>query len=174
MEVCGTHTMAIARAGIKKLLPSHIQLISGPGCPVCVTDQADIDRAIEIARLKDVIFTTFGDMVRVPGTRGSLEELKSQGADIRMVYSCMDALEIARQNPAKKIVFMGVRNDINAVKENQSHRQAGNGLDNNRHALVVFFAHIQLFLLILVFILLPRLFPPHPPGDRGHPDGGRE
>lgn len=108
MEVCGTHTMAIARTGIKKLLPPTIELVSGPGCPVCVTSQDDIDRAMALARLKGVIMTTFGDMMRVPGTRGSFQELKRQGCDIRVVYSCLDALAIARENPDKKIVFMGV------------------------------------------------------------------
>ncbi|MFH0877426.1 MAG: hydrogenase formation protein HypD [Candidatus Omnitrophota bacterium] len=108
MEVCGTHTMAIARAGIKRLLPKEIELVSGPGCPVCVTSQDDIDRALETARLKDVIMTTFGDMMRVPGTQGSFQDLKRQGYDIRVVYSCLDALALARDNPDKKVVFMGV------------------------------------------------------------------
>ena len=108
MEVCGTHTMAIARAGIRKLLPKSIELISGPGCPVCVTSQSDIDRAIEIARIKNVIMTTFGDMLRVPGTKNNLEQVKRQGADVRVVYSCLDALNIACNNPEKKIVFMGI------------------------------------------------------------------
>lgn len=108
MEVCGTHTMAIARFGLKKLLPASVKLISGPGCPVCVTFQSDIDRAIEVARIKDVVMTTFGDMLRVPGSKGSLEDVKRQGADVRVVYSCLDALNIARENPDKKIVFMGI------------------------------------------------------------------
>ncbi|NQT90436.1 MAG: hydrogenase formation protein HypD, partial [Candidatus Omnitrophica bacterium] len=108
MEVCGTHTMAIARSGIKKLLPEMVELISGPGCPVCVTAQGHIDRAIAIAAIGDVIMTTFGDMMRVPGSRISLEEAKAKGADVRIVYSCLDALTIARENPQKRIVFMGV------------------------------------------------------------------
>ncbi len=108
MEVCGTHTMAIARAGIRKLLPETVELISGPGCPVCVTSSRDIDRAVEIARIRDVIMTSFGDMMRVPGNRGSLEEVKGQGADVRIVYSCLDALNIARDNPGKSVVFMGI------------------------------------------------------------------
>ena len=108
MEVCGTHTMAIARAGIKKLLPSEIELISGPGCPVCVTSQADIDRAIEISRIDNVIITTFGDMMRVPGTKTSFEDMKRDGADIRVVYSPLDALTISEDNPQKRVVFMGV------------------------------------------------------------------
>ena len=108
MEVCGTHTMEIARAGIKKLLPEEIELISGPGCPVCVTSQEDIDRAVKISGIKGVIVTTFGDMMRVPGSSMSLEEAKARGADVRIVYSCMDALEIARKDPSAKVVFMGV------------------------------------------------------------------
>ena len=108
MEVCGTHTMAVARCGIKKLLPETIELISGPGCPVCVTSQSDIDRAIEIGKIKDVIMTTFGDMMRVPGTRASLADIKREGYDVRVVYSCLDALKFARDNPQRKVVFMGV------------------------------------------------------------------
>ncbi|MFH1784608.1 MAG: hydrogenase formation protein HypD [bacterium] len=108
MEVCGTHTMAIARAGIKKVLPSEVRLISGPGCPVCVTPQHDIDVAIEVAGRKDVIMTTFGDMMRVPGTRSSFNEVRTKGADVRVLYSPLDALNIAEDNPEKKVVFMGV------------------------------------------------------------------
>lgn len=108
MEVCGTHTMAIARSGIKRLLPDGIELISGPGCPVCVTPQREIDKAIEIAKIKDVIMATFGDMMRVPGSAGSLEDAKRDGADVRIVYSSMDALDIAEQNPCRHVVFMGI------------------------------------------------------------------
>lgn len=108
MEVCGTHTMAIARFGIKKLLPPTIELISGPGCPVCITPQSDIDRAVAIAGIKDVIMTTFGDMMPVPGTKASLEQVKSRGQDVRIVYSCLDALAIARDNPRRPVVFMGI------------------------------------------------------------------
>ncbi len=112
MEVCGTHTMAIARAGIKKLLPDTVELtvelVSGPGCPVCVCSQSDIDRAVEVSRIKDVIMTTFGDMMRVPGRRGSLEDMKRKGSDVRVVYSSLDALNIAKGNPQKKVVFMGI------------------------------------------------------------------
>jgi hydrogenase expression/formation protein HypD len=108
MEVCGTHTMAIARSGIKKMLPAGVELISGPGCPVCVTSQGDIDRAIKIAGIKNVIMATFGDMMRVPGSAGSFEDAKRSGADIRVVYSCLDALDIASANKDKKVVFMGV------------------------------------------------------------------
>jgi hydrogenase expression/formation protein HypD len=108
MEVCGTHTMAISQFGIRGLIPASITLLSGPGCPVCVTALPDIDRMIAIAGLKDVIFTTFGDMVRVPGSRGSLREATSRGADIRVLYSPRDALQIAVENPEKQVVFAGV------------------------------------------------------------------
>jgi hydrogenase expression/formation protein HypD len=108
MEVCGTHTMAISQFGIRGLIPGSIKLLSGPGCPVCVTSLCDIDRMIAIAGLKDVIFTTFGDMIRVPGSRSSLREIKSQGADVRLVYSPLDALQIAAENPGKQVVFAGV------------------------------------------------------------------
>ncbi len=108
MEVCGTHTMAIAQSGIRDLLPDNIKLISGPGCPVCVTAQGDIDAVIELVSKQDLILATFGDMMRVPGTSSSLQESRSLGADIRVVYSPMDAVEIARNNPGREIVFLGI------------------------------------------------------------------
>jgi len=108
MEVCGTHTMAIFRSGIKQLLASSINLISGPGCPVCVTSQSDIDRMLYLARYKDVVITTFGDMLKVPGTSGSLEKERALGADVRVIYSPLDALAIAEALPKKKIVFLAV------------------------------------------------------------------
>ncbi len=108
MEVCGTHTVSIFRSGIRSVLPQTISLLSGPGCPVCVTDQAEIDAFIELARIDDVIVTTFGDLMRVPGTRSSLQKESAAGRDIRVVYSTFDAVEIAKKNPAKKVVFLGV------------------------------------------------------------------
>lgn len=108
MEVCGTHTHALFRSGIRSLLPPEIRLISGPGCPVCVTPPGYVDLAQEIASYSDVIITTFGDMMRVPGSKGSLLESQANGADIRIVYSPLDVLEIARSNPAKKIIFLAV------------------------------------------------------------------
>ena len=108
MEVCGTHTVSIFRSGIRSLLPRSISLLSGPGCPVCVTDQKEIDTFIELSRIDDVIVTTFGDLMRVPGTKSSLLKQRAEGRDIRIVYSTFDALEIARKNPAKKVVFLGV------------------------------------------------------------------
>lgn len=108
MEVCGTHTMAIARAGIKQLLPANIELISGPGCPVCVTAQEDIERALLLAQKPDVIIATFGDMLRVPGSTGSLQEIQAQGADVRIVYSPLDAVSLAHNNQTKDVVFLAV------------------------------------------------------------------
>lgn len=108
MEVCGGHTMAIHRFGIPSLLPGHIQLISGPGCPVCVTDRRFIDHAIALSRQSDVIITTYGDLIKVPGSSSSLEREKASEADIRIVYSILDALTIAKKNRQKKIVFLGI------------------------------------------------------------------
>jgi hydrogenase expression/formation protein HypD len=108
MEVCGTHTQAIAKNGIKQLFPGNIQLISGPGCPVCVTPQEDIERLLLLAQRPGVIITTFGDMLRVPGSTGSLQEKQAQGADVRMVYSPLDAVSIAGNNPKREVVFLAV------------------------------------------------------------------
>ena len=108
MEVCGTHTMAIAKSGIRGLLPPNIKLLSGPGCPVCVTSQGDIDAVILMVQQKDLILVTFGDMMRVPGTYSSLQEERSKGADIRVAYSPLDALRVARENPDKEVVFLGI------------------------------------------------------------------
>lgn len=108
MEVCGTHTVAIARYGIKQLLPKNIRLISGPGCPVCVTDQEDIERFLYLAKKPEVIITTFGDMIRVPGTTGSLQSIQAQGAKVKMVYSALEAVTIAQNNPNYEVVFLAV------------------------------------------------------------------
>lgn len=109
MEVCGTHTQAIARAGLRRLLPANVRLVSGPGCPVCVTPVDYLDRALALARLPDVILATFGDLVRVPASRRrTLEQAKAAGADVRVVYAPRDALAIARDNPGRRVVFLGV------------------------------------------------------------------
>lgn len=108
MEVCGTHTTAIFRAGIRSLLPSNINLLSGPGCPVCVTPNYYLDKAIAYSKLPDVIITTFGDMVRVPGSSSSLEEEKGGGGDIRIVYSPLESTKIAKENLSKRVIFLGV------------------------------------------------------------------
>ncbi len=108
MEFCGGHTVAIMKNGLRQLLPPTIEMLSGPGCPVCVTANADIDRAIALARLPDVIITTFGDMLKVPGSYSSLQQARAQGGDIRIVYSTQDARQIARDNPGKSIIFIGI------------------------------------------------------------------
>jgi hydrogenase expression/formation protein HypD len=108
MEVCGTHTVSIARAGIRSLLPGVVTLLSGPGCPVCVTPDGYIDAAIGLGERPDTIIATFGDMLRVPGRRSSLEKERAKGVDARVLYSPMDAVEIAAKNPEKEIVFLGV------------------------------------------------------------------
>lgn len=108
MEICGGHTHTIYRHGIKDLLPEQIELVHGPGCPVCVLPMGRVDDGIAVAERSDVIFTCFGDMMRVPGSRGNLLEIKAQGADIRMVYSPLDALRIARENPDREVVFFAI------------------------------------------------------------------
>ena len=109
MEVCGSHTQAIGRYGIRGILPKNIKLISGPGCPVCVTSVADVDTALWLAAQPDMLLATFGDMMRVPGTGGrSLQQLRAEGADIRVVASAADCLGLALQNPQREIIFMGI------------------------------------------------------------------
>jgi hydrogenase expression/formation protein HypD len=108
MEVCGGHTHTIFKYGIEDLLPENIEMIHGPGCPVCVIPLGRVDDAISIAQHPDVIFTTFGDAMRVPGSKTSLLDAKAGGADVRMVYSPLDALKIARKNPSKHVVFLGL------------------------------------------------------------------
>ncbi|NWG01423.1 MAG: hydrogenase formation protein HypD [Syntrophaceae bacterium] len=108
MEVCGTHTVSIFRYGIRGILPNHIKLISGPGCPVCVTPNQDIDLAIALSRQKDVVIVTFGDMMRVPGSTSSLQKERAEGRDIRIIYSSLEALKIAKEHPGKKAVFLAI------------------------------------------------------------------
>lgn len=108
MEVCGTHTVSIFKNGIRSLLPEHVTLLSGPGCPVCVTPSGDIDAMISIAGEKDTILATFGDLMRVPGSDSSLREKRAEGADVRVVYSAIDALDMAVKTPDKRVVFAGV------------------------------------------------------------------
>ncbi|MFN4227277.1 MAG: hydrogenase formation protein HypD [Candidatus Ratteibacteria bacterium] len=108
MEICGTHTMTIGRYGIRKLMPENINLISGPGCPVCVTPINYIDTAIELSKMQDFIITTFGDMMKVPGSFSSLEKEKANNGKIYVVYSPLDALKIAKDNKDKKIIFLSV------------------------------------------------------------------
>jgi len=108
MEFCGGHTVTIFKYGIRQLLPKTIDMVSGPGCPICVTANADLDRAIALSQMPGVIIATFGDMLKVPGSSSSLQEAKAGGADVRPVYSTMDALKIAGDNPGKAVVFLGI------------------------------------------------------------------
>ena len=108
MEVCGTHTTAIHKFGIKNLLPENMRLISGPGCPVCVTPNPYLDRAISLSHLPKAMVTSFGDMLRVPGSSQSLEQARAEGGKLKMVYSPLDALKLAQENPEQKVVFLAV------------------------------------------------------------------
>ena len=108
MEVCGTHTVAIRRSGLRALLPERIRLVSGPGCPVCVTSAGTVDLLVDLAGRPDVIVATFGDMVRVPGSRGSLERRKAEGGQVAVCRSVLDALDLARRRPDRRVVFAAV------------------------------------------------------------------
>ncbi|RPF46674.1 hydrogenase maturation protein HypD [Thermodesulfitimonas autotrophica] len=131
MEVCGTHTVAISRAGLRSLLGDLLDLRSGPGCPVCVTDYADVDRMVALARLPGVTVGTFGDMVRVPGSDSSLERERAAGADIRIFYSPADAVAWAAAHPERELVFLGVGFETTAPAVALSIKEAGaRGLKN--------------------------------------------
>jgi hydrogenase expression/formation protein HypD len=138
MEVCGTHTMSIARFGLREMVAERADLISGPGCPVCVTPQGDIDWFLEAARPPEVIAATFGDMMRVPGSYANLEQERAQGADVRVVYSPADAVELARRNPQRQVIFLGVGFETTAPAVAMSILEAqADGLPNY----AVFCAH---------------------------------
>ena len=131
MEVCGGQTHAIVKFGLDELLPAHITLIHGPGCPVCVTSLELIDKAIEIASRPGVVFCSFGDMLRVPGSTTDLLSVKANGGDVRIVYSPLDAVRLAEQNPAKEIVFFGVGFETTAPATAMAvYQAAGKGLKN--------------------------------------------
>ncbi len=131
MEICGGHTHAIMRSGIDQILPKEIELVHGPGCPVCVTPLELIDKAIEIAKRPEVIFTSYGDMLRVPGSKEDLFMAKSAGADVRMVYSPLEALALARDNPERQVVFFAVGFETTAPGNGMAIMQASReGLDN--------------------------------------------
>jgi len=131
MEVCGTHTVSIYRFGMRELLPANVELLSGPGCPVCVTDLAYIDKAIALARREDVLLVTFGDLMKVPGSSSSLIKERGRGRRIKVVYSPIEALPLARANPDKKVVILavGFETTIPAVLATVRQGQA-DGLDN--------------------------------------------
>jgi hydrogenase expression/formation protein HypD len=123
MEVCGTHTVSIFRSGLRSLLPEGLRLLSGPGCPVCVTDQGEIDMALALAE-RDCVVLTYGDMLRVPGSSGSLLDLKSEGARVEVVTSAMQSLEIARSRPDSQVVFLGVGFETTAPATAATLKQA--------------------------------------------------
>jgi hydrogenase expression/formation protein HypD len=108
MEFCGGHTVAIFRSGIRSVLPPHIRMLSGPGCPVCVTSNQDLDKAVALARVPGVILTSYGDMMRVPGSSASLLDARAEGCAVEVVYSTLDALRIAEQQPERQVVFFAV------------------------------------------------------------------
>ena len=131
MEVCGGQTHAIVRFGIDTLLPPEISLVHGPGCPVCVTPLEVLDQAVAIAGRPDVIFCSFGDMLRVPGSRTDLFQVKSHGGDVRIVYSPVDAVKIARENPKKEVVFFAVGFETTAPANAMAvHRAKEEGIPN--------------------------------------------
>ena len=131
MEVCGTHTVSIFRGGIRQMLPGNVELVSGPGCPVCVTPDEYMDKAIAYAKREDVIVTTFGDMLKVPGSQSSLGEAKAAGADIRIVYSPLDSIRVAREHPDKRIVFLAVGFETTAPTAAATVLEAeGQGIEN--------------------------------------------
>jgi hydrogenase expression/formation protein HypD len=124
MEICGGQTHSIIRNGIDQLLPEQIEMIHGPGCPVCVTPLETIDKALAIASLPDVIFCSFGDMLRVPGSERDLFSIKSAGGDVRIVYSPLDALQVAQQNPDKQVVFFAIGFETTAPANAMAVHQA--------------------------------------------------
>lgn len=135
MEVCGTHTMSIARAGLRTMFQPGMRLLSGPGCPVCVTPNQYLDRAVALSRRNDVIVTTFGDMMRVPGSSSNLYHERAQGADVKIVYSPLDALNIARENSDRKVVFLAVGFETTAPTIAATIKQASNLKIDNFYAL---------------------------------------
>jgi hydrogenase expression/formation protein HypD len=131
MEVCGGHTHSIYKYGVDDLLPANVELVHGPGCPVCVIPMGRVDDGIAIAHHDDVIFTCFGDMLRVPGSKGTLLDAKAAGADVRMVYSPLDALRIARENPGREVVFFAIGFETTAPSTALTLRRARDeGLEN--------------------------------------------
>jgi hydrogenase expression/formation protein HypD len=153
MEVCGGHTHAIFRHGIDTMLPEAIDLVHGPGCPVCVLPMGRVDDCVAIAETEGVIFTTFGDALRVPGSRKSLLEARAQGADVRVVYSPLDALALARAEPAKQIVFFGLGFETTMPSTAMAVRMAAaEGLEN----FSLFCNHITISPAIEAILTSPR------------------
>ena len=154
MEVCGGHTHTIFKHGIEDILPENIEMIHGPGCPVCVLPMGRIDDAIAIAKTEGTIFTTFGDMMRVPGSQGSLLDAKAAGADVRFIYSPLDALKIARQNPKKEVVFFAIGFETTAPSTAVTLLQAKN---EEIHNFSVFCNHVTIIPTIKAILDSPDL-----------------
>ena len=154
MEVCGGHTHTIFKHGIEDILPENIEMIHGPGCPVCVLPMGRIDDAIAIAKTEGTIFTTFGDMMRVPGSQGSLLDVKAAGADVRFIYSPLDALKIARQNPKKEVVFFAIGFETTAPSTAVTLLQAKN---EDIHNFSVFCNHVTIIPTIKAILDSPDL-----------------
>jgi len=154
MEVCGGHTHTIFKHGIEDILPENIEMIHGPGCPVCVLPMGRIDDAIAIAKTEGTIFTTFGDMMRVPGSQGSLLDAKAAGADVRFIYSPLDALNIARQNPKKEVVFFAIGFETTAPSTAVTLLQAKN---EDIHNFSVFCNHVTIIPTIKAILDSPDL-----------------
>jgi len=154
MEVCGGHTHTIYKHGLEDLLPEQVELVHGPGCPVCVIPMGRVDDAIAIAREPGVIMTSFGDLMRVPGGTGSFLDAKAQGADIRMVYSPLDALRIARENPGRRVVFMAIGFETTAPSTAMTVlRAAAEGVAN----FSVFCNHVTIIPAIKAILASPGL-----------------
>lgn len=154
MEVCGGHTHTIFKYGVEQLLPSEIELVHGPGCPVCVIPMGRLDDGIHIARQDGVLFTTFGDMMRVPGSKGSLLDAKAAGADIRMVYSPLDALKLARRHPDRRVVFFAIGFETTAPSTAITLlRAAAEGIGNFQ----VFCNHVTIIPVIKAILDSPDL-----------------
>jgi hydrogenase expression/formation protein HypD len=154
MEVCGGHTHTIYKHGLEDYLPNNVTLVHGPGCPVCVIPMGRVDDAIWIATRPDVIMTTFGDMMRVPGGKGSFFDAKAQGADIRMVYSPLDSLKIAKDNPDKRVVFMAIGFETTAPSSAMTVLRAkALGLDN----FAIFCNHVTIIPAIKAILDSPDL-----------------
>ncbi|MFP4309407.1 MAG: hydrogenase formation protein HypD [Desulfococcaceae bacterium] len=154
MEVCGTHTMSIFRSGLRGVLPETISLLSGPGCPVCVTAQGEIDAFVDLARREGVTVATFGDLLRVPGAHSTLEKERAAGRDVRIVYSATDAVELARKRPERTVVFLGIGFETTAptvAAAILAARQAG--LENFR----VFSAHKRVLPALFALTADPEL-----------------
>jgi hydrogenase expression/formation protein HypD len=154
MEVCGGHTHTIYKHGLEDYLPENVTLVHGPGCPVCVIPMGRVDDAIAIAEQPDVVMTSFGDMMRVPGGRGSFFDAMAAGADIRMVYSPLDALKVARQTPDKRVVFMAIGFETTAPSTAMTLlRAADEGIEN----FLVFCNHVTIIPAIKAILDSPDL-----------------